>query len=79
MGFLIGFWIVLSVLIALPITINFWLITEDWWEGVAARSETLACVMFVASVLPVYAGVMAVWPFIIGRQILRELKESRGG
>ncbi|WP_157836145.1 hypothetical protein [Mycobacteroides abscessus] len=76
MAFLITFWLVLSAFITLPIFINFWLITEDWWDGVAARSETLACTMFVASLLPVFVGIMAVWPFIIGRKILTELRES---
>lgn len=78
MAFLIGY-LVASAILALPIAVNFWLLTEDWWDGVAARSETLACVLFVASVLPVYAGIMTVWPFIIGRKILRELRESSSG
>lgn len=76
MAFLITFWLVLSAIITLPIFINFWLITEDWWDGVAARSETLACALFAASLLPVFVGIMMVWPFIIGRKILTELRES---
>lgn len=76
MAFLITFWLVLSAIITLPIFINFWLITEDWWDGVAARSETLACTLFVASLLPVYAVIAVVWPFLIGRKILSELRES---